>query len=105
MVLNIWVTYMKKNVNRLEKFVMALLLIIVTIVGVIFNSEGKNKPDNIIDNNEVFYDISNIPQYNGNIYIKINDNIPTFSTEDMKIVEDYYSNLENGRVRSMYDKN
>lgn len=105
MVLNIWVTYMKKNVNRLEKFVMALLLIIVTIVGVIFNSEGKNKSDNIIDNNEVFYDISNIPQYNGNIYIKINDNIPRFSTEDMKIVEDYYSNLEKGRVRSMYDKN
>lgn len=96
---------MKKNANRLEKFVVALLLIIVTIIGIFLNSEEKNKPDNIINNNEVSYDISNIPQYNGKIYIKINDNVPTFSTEDMKIVEDYYSNLENGRVRSMYDKN
>lgn len=34
------------------------------------------------------------------VYIEINNNIPEFTEEDINIEEDYYSNLENGRVRN-----
>lgn len=100
MVLNIWVKYMNKNTNKLEKIITILLFIII-VVGIYFNYEKENKTESIVDN-KISYEISNIPEYNGKVYVEINNNIPKFIDEDMNLVEDYYSNLEDGKVRNGY---
>ncbi len=104
MVLNIWVKYMKKNANKLEKIITILLFIII-IVGIYFNYEKENQTNTTVNHNKIFYEISNIPEYKGEEYVEINNNIPKFTTEDMNLEEDYYSNLENKKVRNSYDKN
>lgn len=43
MVLNIWMKYIKKNTNKLEKIITILLFIIIIIVGIYFNYEKENK--------------------------------------------------------------
>lgn len=88
MVLNIWVKYMKKNANKLEKIITILLFIIIIIVGIYFNYEKGNKTENIV-NNKISYEISNILEYKGEDYVEINNNIPKFTTEDMNLEEDY----------------
>lgn len=105
MVLNIWVKYMKKNANKLEKIITILLFIIIIVVGIYFNYEKENKKDTTVNHNKISYEISNIPEYNGETYVEINKNIPKFITEYMNLEEDYYSNLENKKVRNGYDKN
>ena len=96
---------MNKNVSKLKQIAIILLYIIIIAVGVYFNIGEENQTDNIIENNKISYDISNIPEYSGEAYIEINNNIPEFTAEDMNIEEDYYSNLENERVRNCNDKN
>lgn len=105
MVLNIWVKYMKKNANKLEKIITILLFIIIIVVGIYFNYEKENKKDTTVSHNKISYEISNIPEYKGEESVEINNNIPKFTTEDMNLEEDYYSNLENKKVRNGYDKN
>lgn len=105
MILNIWVKCMKKNTSKLKQIAIILLYIIIIAVGIYFNVEKENPTGNIIENNKISYDISNIPEYSGEIFIEINNNIPEFTAEDMNIEEDYYSNLENERVRNCNDKN
>lgn len=104
MVLNIWVKYMKKNANKVEKIITILLFIIIIVVEIYFNYEKENKTESIV-NNKISYEISNITEYNGEAYVEINNNIPKFTTEDMNLEEDYYSNLENKKVRNGYNKN
>ncbi len=104
MVLNTWVKYMKKNANILEKIITILLFIIIIVVGIYFNYEKENKTESIV-NNKISYEISNIPEYKGEEYVEINNNVPKFTTEDINLEEDYYSNLENKKVRNGYDKN
>ena len=96
---------MNKNTNKLEKIVIILLFIIIIAIGAYFNNEEENQTGNIIENNKISYDILNIPEYSGEIFIEINNNIPEFTTEDINIEGDHYSNLENGRVRNGNDKN
>lgn len=96
---------MNKNISKLKQIAIILLYIIIIAVGVYFNIGEENQTDNIIENNKISYDISNIPEYSGEAYIEINNNIPEFTVEDMNIEEDYYSNLENERVRNCNDKN
>lgn len=105
MVLNIWVKYMNKNTNKLEKIVIILLFIIIIVIYAFFYDGEKNHKGNIIENNKISYEISNIPEYSGEAYVEINNNFPEFTTEDMDIEEDYYSTLKNGKVRNGYDKN
>lgn len=105
MVLNIWVKYMNKNTNKLEKIITILLFIIIIIVGIYFNYEKENQTDTTVNHNKISYEISNIPEYKGEEYVEINNNIPKFTTEDMNLEEDYYSKLENKKVRNSYDKN
>lgn len=105
MILNIWVKFMNKNTSKLKQILIILLYIIIIAVGVYFNVGEEEPVNNIIKNNEVSYDILNIPEYSGEIFIEINNNMPEFTTEDMNIKEDYYSNLENGKVRNGNDKN
>ena len=105
MILNIWVKFMNKNTSKLKQIVIILLYIIIIAVGAYFNVGEENQTGNIIENNKISYDISNIPEYSGEIFIEINNNMPEFTAEDMNIQEDYYSNLEDGRVRNGNDKN
>lgn len=90
---------MNKKTNKLAKVIIALLIVIVSFIGLSYYSQNENLE------NKISYEISNIPEYNGEIYIEINNSIPEFTNEDFNIVEDYYSKLEKGRVRNGNDKN
>ena len=85
---------MNKITNRIEKIAVILLFIIITAIGSYFNFNKENQ----ISHSS--YETSNIPEYSGETYILINNNIPKFTTEDMNLEEDYYSDLENKRVRN-----
>lgn len=91
---------MNKKTNKLVKSIITLLVIMVSIVGLYyyyFKNEDVSQ--------KISYEISNIPEYNGKIYIEINNNVPKFSSEDFNIGGDYYSKLQNGKVRNGNDKN
>lgn len=111
--------YRKKK--SIVLLVIILSCIVLAIVNNIYYKENDNNPTNIInidtntmnitDNatntvgnminnngNNSIINLSNIPEYKGNIYIEINGNIPKFTEEDMNIKEPYYSNLVNNRV-------
>lgn len=90
---------MSKKTNKLAKIIITLLVIIVSVIGLDYYSDNENIE------NQNSYEISNIPEYNGEIYIEINNNVPEFSNEDFNIEEDYYSDLQNGKVRNGNDKN
>lgn len=96
---------MKKNISKIMQIVIMILFIAIIAIVVSLKADNEKTVDNIIKNDEVFYEISNIPEYSGKIFIKVNNNIPNFTIEDINIEEDYYSNLENGRVRNGNDKN
>jgi hypothetical protein len=99
MILNIWVKYMNKKTNKLVKGIITLLVVIVSIIGFYYYSKNEDC------SHKISYEISDIPEYNGKIYIEINNNVPEFSNEDFNIEEDYYSELKNGKVRNGNDKN
>ena len=93
------------NKNKLEKIgivILAIVILIVMFIGINESSKNENVV-NKIENNKISYEIDNIPDYSGEIYVLINNNIPKFSLEDLNIEEDYYSNLENEKVRNGND--
>ena len=105
MILNIWVKCMNKNTSRLKQIAIILLYIIIIAVGMYFNIGEENYTGNIVENNKISYEISNIPEYIGEAYVEVNNNVPKFTTEDMNIEENYYSTLKNGKVRNGNGKN
>ena len=90
---------MNKQTNKLAKIIITLLVIVVSVIELAYYSNNGNIK------NKISYEILHIPEYNGEIYIKINNNIPEFSNKDFNIEEDYYSDLQNGKVRNGSDKN
>lgn len=92
------------NKNKLEKIAIVLFFIIIIFVGLYVKTDQENKQENVVTDNQISYEISEIPKYSGNIYVVISNNEPKFSENDMQI-DEYYSNLEGGRVRNGYDKN
>lgn len=96
---------MNKKTNIAEKIVIILLFFIITIISPYFNNETEKEVGNIENNNNISYEISNIPEYSGQPYIEINNNNPNFTTEDMNLEEDYYSTLKDGKVRNGDYKN
>ncbi|MGN1326486.1 MAG: hypothetical protein ACI4VQ_00140 [Clostridia bacterium] len=93
---------MSKNKKKLDKIAIIILFIIAVLCSY---SSKEEKAENTVNNTKVSYEISNIPAYTGEVYAQINNNIPNFTTEDMSLEEDYYSILENGKVRNGNDKN
>lgn len=81
-----------------------LFIIIIGICGY-FNNYEENQIENTMESNKTSYEISNIPAYNGQAYVEINDNIPKFTDDDMNLQEDYYSTLKNKKVRNGNNKN
>lgn len=96
---------MNKNTSKLKQIAIILLYIIIIAVGVYFNIGEENQTGNIVENNKISYEISNIPEYSGEAYVEINNNIPEFTIEDMNLEEVYYSDLKSGKVRNGNDKN
>lgn len=87
---------MKKKTRKLEKI--AIILIMLIIAGISTYFEKQNQTVNEVNN--ISYEISNIPEYNGKLYIEIKNNIPEFTAENMNLEEDYYSKLTNKKVGS-----
>ena len=75
-----------------------MLFIIIIAIGAYFNIGEENQTGNIVEYNKISYEISNIPEYSGETYVEISNNIPKFTNDDMKLEEDYYSELENEKV-------
>lgn len=93
---------MKKN--KIKKILTILLFFIFVVLESYFNLGTENEIVNTTNNN-ISYEISNIPEYNCQPYIEINNNEPMFTTEDMNLEEDYYSVLKGGKVRNGDGKN
>lgn len=96
---------MRKSVNKLKQIAIILLLIVIIAISDYFNNGEESQKSNITENNAISYDISSIPEYNGEIYVEINNNMPQFTAEDMELEDDYYSDIEEERVRNGNDKN
>lgn len=90
--------------NKLEKIGILILFAIIIFAGLYIKTEQENRLENVVTNNQISYEIFNIPEYSGDIYVLINNNEPKFSENDMQI-DEYYSNLEGERVRNCYNKN
>lgn len=91
--------------GKLEKIAIVLFFTIIITIGIYLDIGREDSAKDIINNTKNTYEISDVSNYSGKIYVEINNNVPVFSDEDMNIVEDYYSNLKNGKVRNGYDKN
>ena len=91
---------MNKNTNKLEKIIIILLFSIIIAIGAYFNIGEENQTGNNVEYNKISYEISDIPEYSGEIYVEINNTIPKFTNDDMKLEEDYYTELKNGKVRN-----
>lgn len=92
---------MKKK--KIEKIITMIFFIIVMVGAIYFHEGEENKGQPV--SNQMSYDIANLPEYQGEIYVAIHDNHPTFTEEDVKIEKDNYSDLVKGRVRDGDDKN
>lgn len=68
-------------------------LILCALVTIFLNYEDEFKKF-IYDNFYQSYEMENIPLYNGNNYVIINNNVPNFSEEDLLFEGEYYSNLD-----------
>lgn len=90
--------------DKLEKVGILVLFIIIIFAGLYIKTKKENKQENVVVDNQISYEISNIPEYSGDIYVLINNNKAKFFENDMQI-DEYYSNLEDGRVRNGYYKN
>ncbi len=97
---------MKKKFNKEKRIVTSLIFILIASIGIYisYNQEVYNQKDNQ-EVSTASYEITDIPEYSGNIFIEINNNIPKFNEEDFNIEEDCYSELKDGRVRNGNDKN
>ena len=88
--------------SKLEKIVIIIFSIIVMFISFKENSKNENIV-NELENSKISYEIDGIPEYSGETYVLINNNIPKFSLEDLNIEEDYYSNLKDEKVRNGND--
>ena len=82
----------KKNFNKVLAFIFCMLLM---YLGYYIKHDFISPSSG---NTETFksYDLEEIPEYNGNGYIYLNNNIPNFSDEDKNAETfEYYSKLDN----------
>lgn len=88
---------MNKNTNKLEKIIIILLFSIIIAIGAYFNIGEENQTGNNVEYNKISYEISDIPEYSGEIYVEINNNIPKFTNDD------YSSITPSGFKQQKYD--
>ncbi len=75
---------MSKRTNRkkIKQLTYLILVLICVIISLFYSPQEniENTSNNIIVNET--YNITDIPKYNGNIYVTINNNIPYFTEEE-----------------------
>ena len=98
MLLNIWVNYMKKRSKKSKQILRTLVYVVVILLCAYFNFGEEKEIESNAKNDVIYYELSSIPEYSGEIYIEVNNNIPRFTAEDMNLEEDYYSDLVNEKV-------
>ncbi len=89
-----------KKLNILEGIFALFILICISIYGYINqNSNTENLESNSVSSQNIIFDLSTIPEYSGQEYIEINNNIPYFNEQDYTTtVFEKYSDLdEKGR--------
>ena len=93
--------------NNSKQTILVAIGIIFIVIALLFEQDTLGNVTNNTTNNitnTISYSIDDIPEYDGELYTEINNNIPEFSDEDMLLEEDYYSELDNsGRVRDSND--
>ena len=72
----------KNNKNNLKKVIIELLLIILILVIGYFNPNYKENIINQQTESTVTYNLSDIPEYEGNPYVILNNNIPYFDEDE-----------------------
>ncbi len=68
--------------DKLEKVGILVLFIIIIFASLYIKTEKENKQENVVTDNQISYEISDIPEYSRNIYVLINNNEPKFSEND-----------------------
>ena len=97
---------MKKRFNKEKRIITSLIFILIASVGLYISyNQGEYNQEENLEISTASYEITDIPEYSGNIFIEINNNIPKFNEEDFSLEEDYYSELKDGKVRNGNDKN
>ena len=89
-----------------EKILGAIITFVMVVIGAFFGNDILNQEveENVVDtssnvntniNTNINININDIPEYNGKIYVEINNNIPYFTKEDYTInTFENYSNLD-----------
>lgn len=85
----------KRTTNKLIKlFVVAIVIIVIAVAGKMGNVDNAVGSKNE-DTYQNAANLSNIPEYSGSAYVYINNNVPNFSEEMLKLGEiEYYSELD-----------
>lgn len=94
---------MKKKRKNYHKFFIIFLLLIAIFFFYYYQDEIQNFIDDYTGNN-ISYALNEVPEYNGEEYVKINNNIPEFVEEDKTTVTfEKYSELDKlGRCGPAY---
>ena len=92
-----------KRKNK-EKILGAIITFVIVVIGAFFGNDILNQEveenviatsSNVNTNINTNININDIPEYNGKIYVEINNNIPYFTKEDYTInTFENYSNLD-----------
>lgn len=73
----------KKTINLQEKIIIIIFVAISGLIGYFYNDINYNNQINNISNaNLVSFNLENIPEYEQNPYVLINNNVPFFSESD-----------------------
>jgi hypothetical protein len=72
-----------KNMKKRSK-----LFVFILLLGVLFyfKDDIYNYTYSIINTSNESYDIENLPEYDGNSYVIVNDNIPYFKEEEYIVI-------------------
>ena len=69
--------------RKTKKLITSIIFLIAVITGIYFGNIEIN--ENVLDNTTkaVSYNLGEIPEYNGEIYVTINNNIPNFEQSEL----------------------
>lgn len=66
--------------RKIRNIITSIIFLIVAIIAIYFGDIEVN--ENILENTTVSYNLGEIPEYNGEIFVRINNNIPNFEKSD-----------------------
>lgn len=77
-------------VKKILVYIVTLVLLFLGFKPALTNSVCKGKNSSLVSSDFIVKeDLSDIPEYNGSAYITINNDIPIFKDEELKIIRDY----------------